>query len=40
VERYPFVTGTDLTEDDVRGSREQVQQLIEKVRTETSQLKG
>lgn len=37
VERYPFVTGTDLTEEDVRSSRDQVQQLIEKIRTGTSQ---
>jgi HEPN domain-containing protein len=37
VERYPFVTGTGLTEDDVRSSREQVRQLIEKLRTETTQ---
>lgn len=40
VERYPFVTGTGLTEDDVRSSREQVQQLIEKLRTATSQPQG
>ena len=40
VERYPFVTGTGLTEDDVRSSREQVQQLIEKIRTATSQPQG
>jgi len=40
VERYPFVTGTDLTEDDVRSSREQVQPLIEKIRTATSQPQG
>jgi len=40
VERYPFVTGTGLTEEDVRSSREQVQQLIEKLRTETSQPEG
>ena len=37
VERYPFVTGTGLTEDDIRSSREQVQQLIEKIRTTTSE---
>lgn len=40
VERYPFVTGTDLTEDDVRSSREQVQPLIEIIRTATSQPQG
>ena len=40
VERYPFVTGTGLTEDDVRSSREQVQPLIEKTRTATSQPQG
>jgi HEPN domain-containing protein len=40
VERYPFVTGTGLTEEDVRSSREQVQLLIEKLRTETSQPEG
>ena len=37
VERYPFVMETGLTEEDVRGSREQVQLLIEKIRTATSQ---
>jgi HEPN domain-containing protein len=37
VERYPFVTGTGLTEEDVRSSQGQVQLLIEKIRTATSQ---
>lgn len=40
VERYPFVTGTGLTEEDIHSSREQVQQLIEKLRAETSQPEG
>ena len=40
VERYPFVTGTDLTEDDVRSSREQVQPLIEKIRAAAPQPQG
>lgn len=34
VERYPFVTETGLTEDDVRNSLTQVKGLIEKLRAE------
>ena len=34
VERYPFVTETGLTEDDVRNSLMQVKSLIEKLRAE------
>ena len=40
VERYPFVMGTGLTEEDVRSSREHVRPLIEKIRTATSQPQG
>jgi len=34
VERYPFVTETGLTQDDVRNSLTQVKALIEKLRAE------
>jgi HEPN domain-containing protein len=33
VERYPFITEADLTEEDVRGSLGQVSGLIEKIRS-------
>jgi HEPN domain-containing protein len=32
IERYPFVVETGITEDDVRTSRQQVNELIEKLR--------
>ena len=35
VERYPFVTETGLTDDDVRNSLKSVEGLIEKLRAET-----
>jgi len=36
VERYPFITETGLTEDDVCSSLRQVKELIEKLRVETA----
>jgi HEPN domain-containing protein len=35
VERYPFITDASLTEEDIRGSREQAEKLIEKLRKAT-----
>ncbi len=35
VERYPFVIGTGLTEEDIRSSLEQANNFIEKLQTKT-----
>jgi HEPN domain-containing protein len=36
IERYPFITPTGITEDDVRTSLEQIKEFIEKLRAETN----